>query len=361
MSVSIFIQVAACSRQGSKNTGGQIWRPNLSRITAWPLLVAVPSSDLPPCDPVVTRGGRSACRPDGCGCSTARSSSWPPWCGWWWMCLCSCTLRTAPLALLVAKALQMVVLLSLTGHTKRKARDSWKKSSLKVGHVSLSLFVCLSPFLPLPVSLFVCLSLFPLRLSLSLCLPFTLPPSPRLSLFVCLSLLLVSLFVCHSLLPLPVSLFAFHSSLSLSLSVFAFHSSLSPSLSLCLSLRPLPVSHCLPLTPSSHCLSLFVYLSLLPLPISLFAFHSSLSLSLSLFVCLSLLPLPVSLSLCLPFTSPSSCLSTFTPLSPRLSPFVYLSLLLSLSLSLILVSLIPVLMIVTFSFHVLSDTAGFTL
>ena len=196
MSVSIFIQVAACSRQESKNTGGQIWRPNLCRITAWPLLVVVPSSDLPPCDPVVTRGGRSTCRPDGCGCSTARSSSWPPWCGWWWMCLCSCTLRTAPLALLVAKALQKVVLLSLTGHTKRKARDSWKKSSLKVGHVSL-LFVCLSPFLPLPISL----SLFAFHFSLSLSLYFHSSLSWSLSLFLVslIPLLMIVTFSFHVL------------------------------------------------------------------------------------------------------------------------------------------------------------------
>ena len=67
---------------------------------------------------------------------------------------------------------------------------------------------------------------------------------------------------------------------------------------------------CLPFTlPPSPPLSLFVCLSLILLPVSvslsLFAFHPS-----------SLSP---SLSLCLPFTSPSPCLSTFTPPSPGLS------------------------------------------
>ena len=71
-------------------------------------------------------------------------------------------------------------------------------------------------------------------LSLSLCLPFTLPPSPCLSLCLfafhsSLSLSL-SLFVCLSLLPLPVSLLSLLS-LPVSLPLFTFHSS-SPCLSL---------------------------------------------------------------------------------------------------------------------------------
>ena len=171
---------------------------------------------------------------------------------------------------------------------------------------------CLSPLclpftIPPSPSLFVCLSLIPLPVSLSLCLPFTLPPSPHLSLFVCLSLLplLVSLFVCLSLLPLPVSLFV------------------------CLSLLPLPVSLSLPFTPPSPCLSLFAFHSSLslslslclpftPPSLSLFAFHSLLSLSVclsvSLFVCLSLLPLPVSLLslLPLPVSLFISCLFNFS-------------------------------------------------